>query len=89
MGLPVDLHEPLDVEVGVLLRHQTGRKDAEPVRAAYVAAGYAEECVSAFIDDMAEAYAWADLVLCRAGATSVAELAAGCVRVWKGELPDA
>ena len=32
--------------------------------------------MSAFIDDMASAYAWADLVLCRAGATTVAELCA-------------
>mgnify|MGYP001546852755 CR=1 FL=1 len=35
--------------------------------------------VTAFIDDMADAYRWADLVVCRAGASTVAELAAaGC-----------
>ncbi len=59
---------------GVNLRHQTGQKDYEAVRAAYKAAGYAGECVSSFIDDMAEAYAWADLALCRAGASTIAEI---------------
>ncbi|WP_300127954.1 glycosyltransferase, partial [Desulfovibrio sp.] len=61
---------------GVEIRHQCGEKDLEATRAAYAAAGYAPECVSAFIDDMAEAYAWADLALCRAGASTVAELCA-------------
>ena len=61
---------------GVDIRHQCGEKDLEATRAAYAAAGYAPECVSTFIDDMAEAYAWADLALCRAGASTVAELCA-------------
>ena len=61
---------------GVEIRHQTGVTDEGSVRAAYVAAGYAPECVSAFIDDMAGAYAWADVALCRAGASTVAELCA-------------
>lgn len=61
---------------GVEIRHQTGITDEGRVRAAYVAAGYAPECVSAFIDDMAGAYAWADVALCRAGASTVAELCA-------------
>lgn len=64
---------------GVEIRHQTGVADEAAVREAYVAAGYAPECVSAFIDDMAAAYAWADLALCRSGATSVAELCAAGV----------
>ncbi len=63
-------------DAGVQIRHQTGRADEAATRAAYVAAGYDGDCVSAFIDDMAGAYAWADLVLCRAGATTVAELCA-------------
>ncbi|MGB5261217.1 MAG: undecaprenyldiphospho-muramoylpentapeptide beta-N-acetylglucosaminyltransferase [Gammaproteobacteria bacterium] len=54
--------------------HQTGRDDRERVAAAYAAAGV-DARVEAFIDDMAEAYAWADLVICRAGALTVAELA--------------
>ena len=61
---------------GVEIRHQTGLTDEGSVRAAYMAAGYAPECVSAFIDDMAGAYAWADVALCRAGASTVAELCA-------------
>ena len=63
-------------EAGVDIRHQTGSADENYVRAAYVAAGFAPSCVSAFIDDMAAAYAWADVALCRSGATTVAELCA-------------
>ncbi|WP_069383847.1 undecaprenyldiphospho-muramoylpentapeptide beta-N-acetylglucosaminyltransferase [Halomonas caseinilytica] len=55
--------------------HQAGRDKDEPTRAGY--AEYAIEArVSDFIDDMAQAYDWADLVVCRAGALTVAELAA-------------
>jgi len=56
------------------LYHQTGQQDAEPVRAAYAAAGI-QARVEPFIEDMAAAYAWADLVICRSGALTVAELA--------------
>jgi UDP-N-acetylglucosamine--N-acetylmuramyl-(pentapeptide) pyrophosphoryl-undecaprenol N-acetylglucosamine transferase len=56
------------------VRHQTGAADVDAVRQAYAEAGI-EAQVSAFIDDMAAAYAWADLVVCRAGALTVAELA--------------
>ena len=55
--------------------HQAGAKHLEQLQNNYQAAGVAANCV-AFIDDMAGAYAWADLVLCRAGALTVAELAA-------------
>lgn len=55
--------------------HQAGEKHIEALRAAYANAGVAAECL-AFIDDMARRYAEADLVICRAGATTVAELAA-------------
>ena len=55
--------------------HQTGRRNIEQAREAYATAGI-EARVEPFIDDMAEAYGWADLVLCRAGAMTVAELAA-------------
>lgn len=58
--------------------HQAGEKHIETLRANYASAGLAGECV-AFIDDMAAAYAHADLVICRAGATTVAELAAAGV----------
>jgi UDP-N-acetylglucosamine--N-acetylmuramyl-(pentapeptide) pyrophosphoryl-undecaprenol N-acetylglucosamine transferase len=55
--------------------HQTGLKLIDAARAAYAAAGV-DVRLDAFIDDMATAYAWADLVLCRAGALTIAELAA-------------
>ena len=61
-----------------LLRHQTGPRDLAAVQAAYAQAGVAAD-VQPFIDDMAAAYGWADLVICRAGALTVAELAAAGV----------
>lgn len=54
--------------------HQAGRT-LETAQAAYADTDLQPNLV-AFIDDMAEAYAWADLVVCRAGALTVAELAA-------------
>ena len=61
--------------------HQTGKQNFEATEAAYVAAGVMTASVklAPFIDDMTEAYAWADVVLCRAGAMTVAELAAAAV----------
>ncbi|MES3007812.1 MAG: undecaprenyldiphospho-muramoylpentapeptide beta-N-acetylglucosaminyltransferase [Pseudomonadota bacterium] len=59
--------------------HQTGRNNLEETRALYAASALAvnEACrVDAYIHDMAAAYAWADLVICRAGATTVSEIAA-------------
>ena len=58
--------------------HQAGEKHLEALKAGYAQAGVKANCV-AFIDDMAGAYAWADLVICRAGALTVAELAAAGV----------
>jgi UDP-N-acetylglucosamine--N-acetylmuramyl-(pentapeptide) pyrophosphoryl-undecaprenol N-acetylglucosamine transferase len=55
--------------------HQTGLRHLDRARAAYDGAGVAVR-LDAFIEDMAKAYRWADLVLCRAGALTVAELAA-------------
>ena len=55
--------------------HQAGERHIEALRAAYASAGVSAECVP-FIDDMAVRYAWADLVVCRGGALTVAELAA-------------
>lgn len=53
--------------------HQTGAADREAVAARYAALGVAAEA-RAFIDDMGAAYHGADLVVCRSGATTVAEL---------------
>jgi UDP-N-acetylglucosamine--N-acetylmuramyl-(pentapeptide) pyrophosphoryl-undecaprenol N-acetylglucosamine transferase len=58
--------------------HQSGEKQIEALKANYAKAGVAANCV-AFIDDMAGAYEWADIVVCRAGALTVAELAAAGV----------
>ncbi|WP_127477876.1 undecaprenyldiphospho-muramoylpentapeptide beta-N-acetylglucosaminyltransferase [Sulfurivermis fontis] len=61
-----------------LVRHQTGRSHFEQVQHLYQAAGVEGELLP-FIDDMAAAYDWADVVLCRAGALTVSELAAAGV----------
>jgi UDP-N-acetylglucosamine--N-acetylmuramyl-(pentapeptide) pyrophosphoryl-undecaprenol N-acetylglucosamine transferase len=66
----------LSVPVSVV--HQAGEKHIETLRANYRAAGVQGELLP-FIDDMARRYAEADLVICRAGAVTVAELSAGGV----------
>jgi len=60
---------------GLRIIHQTGARDLEQVQAAYREAGMDAE-VSAFIDHMPDAFAAADLLLCRAGASTVAEVTA-------------
>jgi UDP-N-acetylglucosamine--N-acetylmuramyl-(pentapeptide) pyrophosphoryl-undecaprenol N-acetylglucosamine transferase len=55
--------------------HQTGLKNIESAKALYSEAGV-DARVEAFIVDMASVYEWADLVICRAGAMTVFELAA-------------
>jgi UDP-N-acetylglucosamine--N-acetylmuramyl-(pentapeptide) pyrophosphoryl-undecaprenol N-acetylglucosamine transferase len=57
------------------VRHQSGAKHLAQTQEIYKAAGIDAQ-VDAFIDDMAAAYAWADLVVCRAGALTLAELCA-------------
>jgi UDP-N-acetylglucosamine--N-acetylmuramyl-(pentapeptide) pyrophosphoryl-undecaprenol N-acetylglucosamine transferase len=57
------------------VRHQTGERGLETTRAAYRDA-QVEADVVPFIDDMAQAYAWADFAVCRAGAMTIAELQA-------------
>jgi len=65
-------------DLGVQLVHVTGAAGFEPTLEAWraAAAGAPRGSVVEYLDDMADAYAVADLVVCRAGATSVAELAA-------------
>ena len=58
--------------------HQSGEKHLPMLQDLYLSAGVKANCV-AFIEDMAGAYSWADLVICRAGALTVAELAAAGV----------
>jgi len=57
------------------VRHQSGPKHFEKTRGLYEGAGSNAQ-VEPFIEDMAAAYAWADLAVCRAGATTIAELCA-------------
>ena len=57
------------------VRHQCGDKLRDEAAAAYTAAGIAAS-VEPFIADMGAAYAWADIVVCRAGALTLAELCA-------------
>jgi len=67
----------LPAELRPQVRHQGGRT-LDIAQAAYAKAGVAGDVI-AFIDDMPAAYDWADLVVCRSGASTIAELAAaGC-----------
>lgn len=60
---------------GVRIIHQTGERDYNDVQSAYAQAGVSAE-VHKFIDDMPGFFARADLILCRSGASTVAEIAA-------------
>ncbi len=68
--------------------HQAGERHIEALRDAYRRAGVDAQCV-AFIDDMAVQYAAADLVLCRGGALTVAEVAAVGIAAIVVPLPGA
>ncbi|MGE6660138.1 undecaprenyldiphospho-muramoylpentapeptide beta-N-acetylglucosaminyltransferase [Pseudomonas sp. NPDC077408] len=68
--------------------HQAGKQHAEITQERYVAAGVDAE-VAPFIKDMARAYAWADLVICRSGALTVCELAAAGLPSFLVPLPHA
>ena len=65
----------IDADQRPLVVHQAGEKHLAQLRENYVAVAVQAHCV-AFIEDMAGAYEWADLVICRAGALTIAELAA-------------
>ena len=65
----------MDKDVRPEVFHQTGEKNIESTLGLYKKLNV-EARVEPFIDDMSEAYAWADLVVCRAGAMTVFELAA-------------
>jgi UDP-N-acetylglucosamine--N-acetylmuramyl-(pentapeptide) pyrophosphoryl-undecaprenol N-acetylglucosamine transferase len=58
----------------LVIRHQAGKKNADKAAAKYASLGVSAE-VLPFIDDMAAMYGWADLVVCRSGALTVAEIA--------------
>lgn len=65
----------LPAEVRPQVVHQSGAKQIDALRANYAAAGVQAE-LTPFIEDTAQAFADADLVICRAGASTVTELAA-------------
>jgi UDP-N-acetylglucosamine--N-acetylmuramyl-(pentapeptide) pyrophosphoryl-undecaprenol N-acetylglucosamine transferase len=66
-----------ELPVELRIEHQTGAADFEKVKAAYEAAGWGERAdVRSYIDNMMADFAEADLVLCRAGASTTAELIA-------------
>lgn len=81
----VALNEMVPEALGLLsgkfefsIRHQAGGKNLDKTLALYQTHKVHAD-VTPFIDDMAEAYAWADLVICRSGALTVCELAAAGV----------
>ena len=72
--MPMALKKLVD-QYSINIRHQSGPKNLIDCQQAYSQAGV-DAKIDAFIDDMDEAYAWADLVVCRAGALTVAEISA-------------
>ncbi|MCW1875565.1 undecaprenyldiphospho-muramoylpentapeptide beta-N-acetylglucosaminyltransferase [Erwinia sp. INIA-01] len=60
----------------ITLWHQVGKGALDSVNQAYAQVGQTQLKVTEFIDDMAAAYAWADVVVCRSGALTVSEVAA-------------
>jgi len=70
--------QKLPPTIAIDIRHQAGAKQLDEARKAYADADVTAR-IQPFIKDMAAAYEWADLVICRAGALTVAELAAAGV----------
>jgi UDP-N-acetylglucosamine--N-acetylmuramyl-(pentapeptide) pyrophosphoryl-undecaprenol N-acetylglucosamine transferase len=56
--------------------HQTGERDYDAVRTAYARREFSSAEVVPFLGNMAERFAWADLIVCRAGAITASEVAA-------------
>ena len=74
MTAALPLLEDLKAHLGIT--HQTGEADFENVSAAYREAGWNQVNVTKYVDNMVKAFAEVDLVICRAGATTTAELIA-------------
>lgn len=75
--LPASLFEGGRWMTGVEIVHQTGPADFASVKAAYTGAPSTFQ-VFEYLHDMDQRYAWADLVVCRSGASTVAEISACC-----------
>lgn len=78
----------IPVEDRPLVRHQAGKLHCEATIAHYMQ-HQVNAKVEAFVDDMAAAYAWADIIICRAGALTVSELMAAGVAAVLIPLPTA
>lgn len=76
--LPKIFSELKNADQQFTVRHQCGKNNQADVEAAYHLAGFDNNqvTVAEFIDDMAEAFSWADIIICRAGALTVSEVAA-------------
>lgn len=85
--LPAALAQ-VPAELRPQVQHQAGRNNDQVTRERYQVAGVEAQVVP-FISDMASAYAWADLVICRAGALTVSELAAAGLASFLVPLPHA
>lgn len=76
-GMIAALPSMANLKSALRIKHQTGPADFEKVKAAYIAAGWEEHAdVRSYIDNMMADFAAADVVICRAGATTTAELIA-------------
>ena len=75
--MPTSFADLSDNDDDLSIWHQTGENKQEQVIAAYSALDVSADKikVTEFIEDMAKAYQWADIVICRAGALTVSELA--------------
>jgi UDP-N-acetylglucosamine--N-acetylmuramyl-(pentapeptide) pyrophosphoryl-undecaprenol N-acetylglucosamine transferase len=85
--LPEALSQALS-EVDFEVRHQTGRGRTDEAAQAWQGLDATVQ-LSEFIDDMADAFSWADLVICRSGASTVSEIAAAGVAALFIPLPTA
>jgi UDP-N-acetylglucosamine--N-acetylmuramyl-(pentapeptide) pyrophosphoryl-undecaprenol N-acetylglucosamine transferase len=70
-----EVFSTLAKDFSLRVRHQSGRNNQDKLKTAYVGREFDAQ-VDEFIHDMDAAYAWADLVICRAGALTVSEVAA-------------
>lgn len=87
----LNLHLPAALRLSQVcceIRHQTGTSALDVTSARYADAGLRAQ-TSAFIEDMPAAYAWADFVVCRAGASTLAELCAAGLPALLVPLPTA
>jgi UDP-N-acetylglucosamine--N-acetylmuramyl-(pentapeptide) pyrophosphoryl-undecaprenol N-acetylglucosamine transferase len=86
--LPAVFAQVIAADQPLLICHQTGAADRDSVMAEYRRLGVTAQC-SAFIEDMQAAYGESDLVICRAGASTVTEVAAAGVAALFVPLPHA